>query len=90
MGIGGPLLCEADVIRPLYNWTIEQAQRPYALWMLAFVSFIESSVFPIPPDILLIPMIIAQPRRAFLLAGVWHGGIGRRRLGGLCDRCAAL
>jgi len=58
------------VIRTLYDWTIEQATKPYALWMLAFVSFIESSVFPIPPDILLIPMIIAQPKRAFLLAGV--------------------
>lgn len=46
------------------------ADHPRALWVLAFVAFIESSVFPIPPDILMIPMILAAPRRAFLIAFV--------------------
>ena len=46
------------------------ADHPRALLVLAFVAFIESSVFPIPPDILMIPMILAAPRRAFLIAGV--------------------
>lgn len=46
------------------------ADHPRALWVLAFVSFIESSVFPIPPDILMIPMILAAPHRAWLIAGV--------------------
>ncbi len=58
------------MLRNLYNWTIRLGQTPYALWALAFVAFIESSVFPIPPDALMIPMIIAAPRRAFLIAGV--------------------
>ena len=58
------------MIRALYDWTIRQAQTPYALWTLAVISFAESSFFPIPPDILLIPMIIAQPTKAFLFAGV--------------------
>ncbi|MBV7409943.1 YqaA family protein [Maritimibacter sp. DP1N21-5] len=58
------------MLRKLYDWTIGLARSPYALWGLAFVAFVESSVFPIPPDILLIPMIIAAPRRAFLYAGV--------------------
>nr|WP_246455637.1 VTT domain-containing protein [Sulfitobacter aestuariivivens] len=40
------------------------------MWALAFIAFIESSVFPIPPDILMIPMIIARPNRAFVIAGV--------------------
>jgi membrane protein YqaA with SNARE-associated domain len=40
------------------------------MWALAFVAFIESSVFPIPPDLLMIPMIIARPNRAFVIAGV--------------------
>lgn len=44
--------------------------HPRALWVLAFVSFIESSIFPIPPDILMIPMILARPSRAWLIAGV--------------------
>ena len=58
------------MIRALYDWTIRLAEHPRALWALAFVAFIESSVFPIPPDILMIPMIIAAPRRAFVIAGV--------------------
>jgi membrane protein YqaA with SNARE-associated domain len=58
------------VLRRLYDWTLSLAATPHALWALAAVSFIESSVFPIPPDVLLIPMVIAAPHRAFLIAGV--------------------
>lgn len=58
------------MIRPLYNWTMALAAHPQALWWLALVSFVESSVFPIPPDVLMIPMIIAAPHRAFVIAGV--------------------
>ena len=58
------------MLRKLYDWTFSLAQSPHALWFLAFVSFIESSVFPIPPDVLMIPMIIARPSRAFLIAAV--------------------
>ncbi|MBV7379344.1 YqaA family protein [Maritimibacter dapengensis] len=58
------------MIRRLYDWTISLAASPHALWGLALIAFLESSVFPIPPDILMIPMIIATPHRAFLIAGV--------------------
>ena len=58
------------MLRGLYNWTISLAQSPYALWALAIVAFVESSFFPIPPDVLMIPMIIARPSRAFVIAGV--------------------
>jgi membrane protein YqaA with SNARE-associated domain len=58
------------MIRRFYNWTLALANSPHALWALAFVSFLESSVFPIPPDIIMIPMILARPSRAFLIAGV--------------------
>jgi membrane protein YqaA with SNARE-associated domain len=58
------------MIRKLYDWTVSMAQSPYALWVLAVVSFMESSVFPIPPDLLMIPMILARPSRAFLIATV--------------------
>ena len=58
------------MIRRLYDWTMAQATSPYALWVLAIVAFVESSVFPIPPDVLMIPMILAAPRRAFLIAGI--------------------
>ena len=57
-------------IRALYDWTIALGRSPRALWALAVVAFIESSFFPIPPDLLLIPMVIAAPHRAWLIAGV--------------------
>lgn len=56
------------MIRRLYDWTISLSAHPRALWALAMVSFIESSFFPIPPDILMIPMILAAPTRAWLIA----------------------
>ena len=58
------------MIQRLYNWTLSMAEHPHALWVLALVSFVESSIFPIPPDILMIPMILAAPSRAFVIAGV--------------------
>ncbi|SDO46308.1 membrane protein YqaA, SNARE-associated domain [Lutimaribacter pacificus] len=58
------------MIRRLYDWTMAQADHPRALWVLALVSFVESSVFPIPPDVLMIPMILARPSRAFAIAAV--------------------
>ncbi|AWI83583.1 cytochrome B [Alloyangia pacifica] len=56
------------MLRRLYDWTMSLADHPKALWGLAAVSFIEASVFPIPPDVLMIPMILAAPRRAWLIA----------------------
>ena len=56
------------MIRGLYNWTLALAEHPRALWALAVVSFVESSFFPIPPDLIMIPMIIATPRKAWLIA----------------------
>ena len=56
------------MIRALYDWTMDLASRKNAVWVLAAVAFVESSVFPIPPDALMIPMILARPRRAWLIA----------------------
>ncbi|MFA3915424.1 YqaA family protein [Ruegeria hyattellae] len=58
------------MLRNLYDRTMRLAEHPHALWALAGVSFVESSVFPIPPDVLMIPMILAAPSRAFLIATV--------------------
>ena len=58
------------MIRALYDWTLSLARSPHALWALAAVAFVESSVFPIPPDVLMIAMIIAAPSRAFVIAAV--------------------
>ena len=70
------------MIKAVYNWTIKLSATRYALWALAIVAFAESSFFPIPPDILLIPLIIAKPRNAYLIAliamiaSVLGGGLG--------------
>jgi membrane protein YqaA with SNARE-associated domain len=58
------------MLRRLYDWTLSLASGRHAEKTLAGVSFVESSFFPIPPDILLIPMIIARPDRAWRLAAI--------------------
>ena len=58
------------MIRKLYDWTMRLSDHPRAMWALAVVAFIESSVFPIPPDVIMIPMILARPNRAWAIAGV--------------------
>ncbi|MEE3625804.1 YqaA family protein [Nitrospirillum sp. BR 11752] len=58
------------MLRSLYDRTLALAGHRHAVWALAGISFIESSVFPIPPDLLLIPLILADRRRAFFLATV--------------------
>jgi membrane protein YqaA with SNARE-associated domain len=58
------------MLRRIYDWCIAAADKPYALWILTAVSFAESSFFPIPPDVMLIPMSLAKPRRAWLYAAV--------------------
>lgn len=57
-------------LRRLYLWTMRQAQGKHAWRSLAAVSFAESSFFPIPPDVMLLPMMLADRKRAFLLAGL--------------------
>ncbi|CRL14351.1 YqaA family protein [Phaeobacter italicus] len=56
------------MLRALYDRTMALADHPRALWWLGAVAFVESSVFPIPPDVLMIPMILARPNRAWLIA----------------------
>ena len=56
------------MLRKLYDWTLSFSDSQYSLWVLGFIAFIESSFFPIPPHILMIPIIIAAPNRAFLIA----------------------
>ena len=68
------------MLKRLYAWTIRMAEHPNALWVLALVAFVESSFFPIPPDVIMIPMILAQPRRAWLIASV---ALAASVLGGL-------
>lgn len=58
------------MLRKTYDWTMTRAQGPRARWVLAAVSFVESSFFPIPPDVLLIPMVLADRTRAWRIAAL--------------------
>ena len=58
------------MLRRLYDWIIAAAGKPYATWTMGAVSFVESSFFPIPPDVMLIPMSLARPDRAYFYATV--------------------
>lgn len=58
------------MLQKTYDWTMSMAAHPRAIWVLAAISFAESSVFPIPPDVLLLPMILANRNKAWLYAGV--------------------
>ena len=56
-------------LRSLYGWIMRNAEGPYAWATMAAIAFAESSFFPMPPDIVMIPMALKNKRRAFLLAG---------------------
>jgi membrane protein YqaA with SNARE-associated domain len=58
------------VIDRLYSWTLAIAAHRHAMAAMALISFAESSFFPLPPDVLLVPMTLARPRRAWLIAAV--------------------
>lgn len=58
------------MLRRLYDWCIDAAGKPHAAWILGASSFAESSFFPVPPDIMLIPMALARPDRAWRYAAI--------------------
>jgi membrane protein YqaA with SNARE-associated domain len=68
--IAGLAANKRAMLRRLYDWCIAAANKPYATWLLGIVSFVESSFFPIPPDVMLIPMAIARPDKAWFYATV--------------------
>ncbi|MEN5298741.1 YqaA family protein [Brucella sp. TWI559] len=74
------------MLRRLYDWTISLAARKSAEYWLAFIAFIESSVFLVPADVLFLPMALARPERAYryaLIATIFSvlGGIAGWYLG---------
>ena len=56
--------------RRIYEWTIHWARTPRATQALALIAFAESSFFPVPPDVLLVAMCLARPKRSFFYAAV--------------------
>ncbi len=58
------------MFKRLYDYLIELAQSPRAPYALAAVAFVESSVFPVPPDVILAPMSLAEPKKAWRFAAI--------------------
>jgi membrane protein YqaA with SNARE-associated domain len=61
-------------IRHLKDWVEAFASKPYALWALFFIAFIEASFFPIPPDALLLALAVLYPKRSYIYAAVCAAG----------------
>ena len=58
------------MFRALYDWTLRLAGHRHAVRWMAFISFCESSFFPIPPDVMVVPMVLARREQAYLIATV--------------------
>ncbi len=56
------------MLRRLYNWVLLWAKTPYSAWALFLLAFCESSFFPVPPDVLLIALAVAAPKKSFKYA----------------------
>src|SRR5690242_731607 len=57
-----------SLLRRCYDWAVGAADKPHAMWTMGAISFAESSFFPVPPDVMLIPMALARPERAYVMA----------------------
>src|SRR5215471_12938007 len=66
------------MLRRLYDWCIATAGKPHASWVMGAVSFAESSFLPVPPDVMLIPMALARPDKAWSYATLctWTSVLG--------------
>ena len=62
------------MIRKLYDWILRWAETPYGTWALFLLAFSESSFFPIPPDILLIALAVAIPKKSLKYALICSAG----------------
>ena len=75
------------MLRRIYDWTMDLAAKPNAMLWLAVLAFAESSFFPIPPDVLIIPMVLAAPTRAWRIVAV---ATAASSLGGLAGYAIGL
>ena len=62
--------CFQALVKATYDYMLNLASRRNAMYFLFAVAFIESSFFPIPPDVMLIPMVLAAPAKAWRIAGI--------------------
>ncbi len=62
------------MLKRLYDWMMRQASGPHAERALALIAFLESSIFPVPPDAMIVPMVLAKPQNAWRTALVATAG----------------
>ncbi len=68
MSDGTEVSARWNPLRGIYAWVMRHAEGPYAWWIMAAIAFAESSFLPLPPDLMLVPMVLAHRKRAFYLA----------------------
>jgi membrane protein YqaA with SNARE-associated domain len=88
------------MFRKLYDWVLHWAETPYGSWALFLLAFSESSFFPIPPDVLLIALAVAVPRKSMrfalicsigsVLGGCFGYLIGWQFMSGLGEKIVAF
>ena len=83
------------MFKRLYDWTISLAESRHATSALAGIAFAESSFFPLPPDLILLPMSLAKPKKAWFYAGVCTvasvlGGMLGYAIGARCSTRSAI
>ncbi len=61
-------VAKPNIVKRMYDWVLSWAETPYGVWALAALSFAESSFFPIPPDVLLIALVLGARTKWFRLA----------------------
>jgi membrane protein YqaA with SNARE-associated domain len=70
LGLARQLEPPPPMLRRLYDWALSFADKPYAVWVMAAISFADSSFLPLVPDVLLVPMVLGKPRKAMYYATV--------------------
>ena len=81
---------ESQALQRLYNWTLRSAGTRHAVWALVAVCFLQSLILPVPPDLLLIPMVLARRAKAWGFATISTPVINRRGSGRVCHRLLSL
>ncbi|MGL1932746.1 MAG: DedA family protein [Desulfotalea sp.] len=61
---------KANIVRRTYDTCMEWISKPFGIWVLFLIAFVESSIFPIPPDVFLIALCVALPKKSFKFAAV--------------------
>jgi membrane protein YqaA with SNARE-associated domain len=64
------MMTRRGILRRAYDWTTGWAHRPGGTWALFLIAVMESSFFPVPPDVLLMALAVGAPRRALWFAAV--------------------